>query len=833
MQSQEKYYEDYTGLTDADVAVLQQQYGKNTVRAKRMFSFRRLAKGIIEEPMLVLLTIAGTLYFALGQNTEGISMVLAILLITSIALYQEQRSGKAIRALSRYTTPRIVTIRNSAACLVDAVDLVPGDIIMLSEGDTIPADALVLKPNDLSVNEAILTGESVPVRKETGEGDNLLLKGTTITGGRCVAQVTATGFNTVLGKMGKSLTAVTTVKTQLQAAVMKTVNRLAGFGLIILLVILVANYIKTGNLTQSILLGLTIAMAAIPEEIPVAFSSFIALGGYDMSRIGIIPRNPQAIENIGNISVLCLDKTGTITENSMSVAAIFESPGKMPDTGQAGGFSSRTLYFAALASERDPFDMLEKAIHDCYVHSYPDDTALPDIVHEYPLEGKQPMMTHVCFVREQLIAAGKGTPERIIGLCNLNEPDRREVTDRLWELTSKGYKVLGVASAIHTGADYPDTQDGFNWQFEGLLALYDPPRKEAAGFIAEMQQSGTRILLATGDHPATSMAIAAETGLDTSAGYITGEQLLHMDNQMIVAAAVEGRVFVRMYPEAKVKLIQAIQSDGETVAMIGDGINDAAALKAAHVGIAMGRKGTDVARLAADLVLTEDNLYKVTEAMNYGKRIIGNLKKAIGYIIAIHIPILVFSSLPVLLNWKYTALFSPVHIIFLELIMGPTCSVFFQREPGDINTVARRRLWQPTLFSRNELLFVVMQGFIVSGVVLLLQYSNSTQPETIARTTVFMTFLICNLLLTFINRSYQEPFYRTIRYKNNLAPYVLLVSVAFMSVIYFVVPARNIFGLELLSVRQFAWILTACFAAALLIEVVKSVLSRFEKQAVK
>lgn len=805
----------YTGLSQEEVPRLRQLHGRNVFHTAASRGLRAVLAGIAMEPMFILLLAACLLYFILGNSSEGYMMLVAILLVTAISLYQDLRSSRALEALRQYTAPGAKVIRDGKEGLINTEELVPGDIVLLSEGDLIPADGFILSANDLTVNESLMTGESFPVEKGTGPAESLLYQGTTINTGRCVLKVAATGNNTGLGKLGIAVGAPDMPKTLLQRQVDRTVRRLALFGAIGFILVCTFSFLKSNDLAGSILLGLTLAMAAIPEEIPVAFTSFMALGAHYMARKGIISRQPQVIEHLGTVSVLCLDKTGTITENRMKVVMVYDHRSCMLTDMEKQRLpgSSSVLRYAALASEPRPFDNMERAILQAYSEQDPHNGQLPAMLHEYPLQGRPPMMTHVYPSDIGVMATAKGAPERIMTVCRLDALTREKLNEYIRDMGSRGYRVLGVASALHTGGALPGEQDLFNWQFEGFVSLYDPPRRNAAAVIQQLYDAGIKIKLITGDYPETAAYIAEKTGIRDYRRIITGAEIMALSGSRLLDTIRAVNVFARMFPEAKHKVIEALKTDGEIVTMTGDGVNDGPALKAAHIGIAMGKRGTDIARLAADLVITDDDLGMIPEAIMQGRKIYSNLKKAVRYIISIHIPIILTALLPLILDWKYPIIFTPVHVIFLELIMGPTCSVFFEREPVEARLMSLASRRQDTnLFTRAELLLTTLQGLLITAGVLWL-YHTYMQENTLelTRTVVFITLIISNIFLTFVNRSFTANITQTIHYKNKLARVVLLVSLLFLLVIQLAPPVRALFGLSVLGLPD----LLACLVTAL------------------
>jgi Ca2+-transporting ATPase len=549
----------------------------------------------------------------------------------------------------------------------------------------------------------------------------------------------------------------------------------------------------------------------------------MALGAYKLSKLGIISRQPQIIENFGAINVLCLDKTGTITENKMAVKTIYDFVTDTIIDIDVNKTQQNVLYYAVLASESDPFDSMEKAIWEAYNTN--GDTRLQKIkmIHEYPLEGRPPMMTHVYDIENKTIVAAKGGAERIISICKLDEADERKVSQHVHELANDGYRVLGVASAVHKSQLFPDSQNDFNWHFEGLLALYDPPRKNIPAVLRTIQDAKINVKIITGDYPETAVNIAHKVGIINPSHYHTGQEVMDMSDDELKMAVRETNVFARMFPDVKLKVINALKADGKIVAMTGDGVNDGPALKAANIGIAMGKKGTEIARQASDLILTDDNLEKIVTSVTEGRKIYSNFLKAIRYIISIHIPIILTASLPVVFGWAYPNVFTPIHVIFLELIMGPTCSIFFENEPAEQNNMLLGPRQKSGLFTTEELLISIMQGVIITIGVLILYYFFMTNGHNIeeVRTIVFTTLILSNVFLTFTSRSFTKTIYYTSRYKNRLAPVIIIVSMVFLLLLHLVPACRNLFQLTSITTRDFWLCFAVAFASTMWFEVYK------------
>jgi len=816
-----------TGLSSSEAAELRLQYGDNSISSRRQMRLFRTLAGILREPMSVLLIVACLLYFILGNTGEGILMAAAIALISAISVYQEVRSNHAVRALQEFTRPAVTVIRDGLPKSLPSAELVPGDVIVLEEGANVPADALVIQANDFTLNESVVTGESLPVIKNEQPGNNVLYQGTLVNSGKCLARVSATGSETVLGKIGLSVEGYQTQKTILQKQVNKVVKNLALFGMAAFTAIFLVNYFHSGQFVVSLLFALTLAMSAIPEEIPVAFSSFFALGAYRLGRAGIITRQPQILENLGAVNVLCLDKTGTITENRMSLKILydFKTDSLIEPADTIPPQYERLLLYADLASEAEPFDAMEKAIVETYLRLT--DTSVyhrMEMVYEYPLEGRPPMMTHVYKDGAGIVVAAKGATERILDVCHLDPATRVRATAVLNDMSIKGYRVLGVASATASLSHLPAQQNDFNWSFEGLLALYDPPRKEMPTFIRKLYEDGIEIKILTGDHAATASQIAGQIGIKDPLRCRNGEEIMQMDALTLEAVIKSTAVFARMFPEAKRKVIKALQSAGNVVAMTGDGVNDGPALKVADIGIAMGKKGSEIARQASDLILTDDNPSGFLQAISEGRRIYSNLLKAVRYILAIHIPILLTASLPVILGWRFPNIFTPVHVIFLELIMGPTCSIFFEREPvseAELNAGPRNK--DQGLFTRRELLVSIVQGLAIAAGTLSIYYLFMTRGYALEETrmAVFTTIICGNVFLTFTSRSAVYTIFQSLKFKNNLAIFVVLASVCFLLMLHLLPPVRGLFGLQPIGIANFLLCLATAFVSVMWIELFK------------
>ena len=818
------------GLTDAQVVEARLRYGQNLIQSKEQNSLVAAVRETLTEPMFILLLVAGIIYFILGETSEGIFMIAAIIMVSAISVYQESRSRNALEALKALNQPTARVVRNGKDVQVPGGEIVMGDVMVVEEGGQVPADGRILQAGDLSVNESILTGEAFAVRK--GEGEQVF-QGTAVVSGMAWCEVTAVGNQTELGKIGKSMEQIRTEKSPLQKQISSFVTKMAVTGAGVFLLVWGINYFHSGNLLDSLLKGLTLAMSILPEEIPVAFTTFMAIGAWRLMQMGIIVKQTQTVETLGSASVICTDKTGTITENRMELVSVYaQQAGRAYDAAQwAEAPAQEVLTMAMWASEIQPFDPMEIALHAAYRQSARhDERPAYRMVHEYPLGGKPPMMTHVfANAAGQRIIAAKGAPEAIIACSQLSPAQTVAVRAEIDALAGKGYRVLGVAQSNFAGTDYPEAQQQLPFTFLGLVAFYDPPKHNINAVFNAFHEAGIQTKIITGDNTPTTVSIARQAGFKGGTEALTGDEIAHMEDARLGLAVKEVNIFTRMFPTAKLRIINALKADGQVVAMTGDGVNDGPALKAAHIGIAMGHKGTEIAKKAASLVLTDDDLSRMVDAVAMGRKIYSNLKKAIQYIVSIHIPIILTVTLPLLLGWVYPNIFTPVHVIFLELIMGPTCSIAYENEPMEKYTMQQPPR-QATLSFLNwrELNTSILQGLVITlGTLSIYQYAvQSGYSEALTRTLVFVTLMSANVVLTLVNRSFVYSLFYTIRYNNGLLRFILLVSVLLTAAIIYVPAFASFFRFERPASGQLLLAVSAGSASVIWMEVWKWVKRR-------
>lgn len=816
------------GLSDQEVLVARDKFGKNRLEYKKENGFVDALKTLIREPMVLLLIVAALIFFISGEIGDGLFLLSAVVLVAIISLYQDARSRNALEKLKAFVEPTSKVIRNGVEVEISGEELVVGDSLIVEEGKLINADGIIIHSNDFSVNESILTGESFTVFKDPNKKDNLVYFGTTVASGLAIAKVTAIGNQTKLGKIGESLENIQEEKTPLERQINGFVKRMVILGAIVFLVVWLINYWNSQNILDSLLKALTLAMSILPEEIPVAFTTFMALGAWRLMKMGIVVKQMKTVETLGSATVICTDKTGTITENRMSLAKLFVlASGKISTpTNKLESEEQKLLNLSMWASEPIPFDPMEIALHEFYEKTITKDQR-PNykIVHEYPLGGKPPMMTHIFENADgDRIIAAKGAPEALMAISNLTKTEKQNIEEAIKTLTTGGNRVLAVGEAKHLGNDYPKQQQDFQFEFKGIVAFYDPPKQNIRSVLERFYKAGIAVKIITGDNAATTTAIAKQIGFEGYEKSITGDELMQIEDAELEARVMELNIFTRMFPEAKLRIINALKNKNQIVAMTGDGVNDGPALKAAHIGIAMGKKGTEIAKQAASLILLEDDLSKMVDAVTMGRKIYSNLKKAIQYIISIHIPIILTVFIPLALGWLYPNIFSPIHVILLELIMGPTCSVIYENEPVEKNTMIEKpRALSNTFFNWRELMTSVIQGLVITtGILLVYQYAlTEGATESLTRAMVFSTLIFANVFLTLVNRSFYYSILTTLKYKNNLVLIMIIATLAILALMLYIEPIATFFELESLDWLQLGICVGVGFVSVIWYELVK------------
>ena len=818
--------QELKGLSNAEVVIARKEFGSNSIVQRKKYIVLDSVFEMVKEPMFLLLLTATSIYFITGDYGNGIFMSAAILLVSTISLYQESKSRSAINALEKLSQPKSKVIRNGETIEIPSEEIVVGDLIQTEEGTFIPADGIIIQSNDFAVNESILTGESMAVFKNETSKNNAIFLGTIVTSGLAICRVTAIGNKTQLGKIGQSLEDIVEEKTPLQVQMGNFVKKMSLVGLVVFGFVWAINYYNSKAVLDSLLKALTLAMSIIPEEIPVAFTTFMALGSWRLMKMGVIVKQTRTVETLGSADVICTDKTGTITENRMSLAQCYTLSDNTIKENYSDESSTELLTIAMWASEPIPFDAMEIALHDAYSKlKITDQRPNFKLVHEYPLDGKPPMMTHI-FENQNgtRVIAAKGATEALIAVSNLSENETQQVSAAMSKMALEGYRVLGVGIATFSGTDYPKKQQEFDIDFKGLVAFYDPPKENIKAVFEALYNAGIQLKIVTGDNAETTATIAKQIGFRNSDKTLNGDELMAMDDATLRKRVMETAVFTRMFPEAKLKIIKALKDNDQIVAMTGDGVNDGPALKSAHIGIAMGKKGTEIAKQAANLILIDDDFSKMIDAIAMGRKIYSNLKKAIQYIISIHIPIILIVFIPLALGWIYPNIFSPVHVIFLEIIMGPTCSIIYENEPMERNLMLEKpRPMTNTFFKLKEITISIIQGIIITiGLLFMYQYCVATGcSEATTRTVVFLTLISSNIFLTLTNRSFYYSIFTTLRYKNNLVLMIISATIVMTACLLFIPALVRFFQFESVSGLQIALSILVGLVSVLWIEIYK------------
>jgi Ca2+-transporting ATPase len=806
------------GLSDSEVSASRRQYGYNRIDGVHKSSWLELLINVLKEPMLILLVAISIIYVMTGDYGEALFMFVAIVAVSAISFYQDSRSKRALEALEKLNEPLSTVIRNGEVAAIPTHEIAVGDHCITEEGKMINADGTIVHSNDFSVNEAALTGESLTVFKSSESEDKRVYSGTVAVSGQAVFKVEKIGRETRLGKIGDSLSGIKEELSPLQLQIGKFVKAMAVSGIVVFLLVCAVNYYHSRKLLESLLNGLTLAMSVLPEEIPVAFTTFMALGAWKLMREGIIIKRSSVVETLGSTTVICTDKTGTITENTMHLKQLYDyrSDKIFDEADFSAAELSELIGYAMWSSEPVPFDPMEKTLHRVYEQTQKDDLRKSYMLfHEYPLEGKPPMMTHLFEdAAKKRIVAAKGAPEAILNVCALPESEKNKIRKRIQTFGKQGFRVLGVAGSVFEGNDFPAKQQDFTFRFLGLTVFYDPPKKGIREVFQHIYNAGIKVKVITGDNTDTTTSIAAQAGIRNAGEAIEGKEIMGYPGAALLREAGENVVFTRMFPEAKLAVVNALKQNGEVVAMLGDGVNDAPALKAAHIGVAMGNKGTEIAKAAASLVIIDDDLNKLITGIAAGRRIYANIKKAVQYIISIHIPIILTVSLPLFMGWTFPQLFTPVHVIFLELIMGPTCSIVYENEPMEKNTLLQKpRKMTDTFLNGKELGISIVQGLLIAAGVLFayqcMVYRGAGEEQT--RALVFTTLIFANILLSLTNRSFYYSLFESFRNRNILFSAIIFVTLLLLFAILYFPLSAAFFSVSALSFLEL--VLAAIIAA--------------------
>lgn len=840
--------EDMPGLGDTEAERCLALEGYNEITATRRRNILSKAWEVGSEPMFLLLMACGFLYLLVGETQDALILLSFVFIIMGITFYQERKTERALEALRDLSSPRALVVRGGIQKRIPGREVVRDDLLVLREGDRVPADAVLLSAVNMVVDESLLTGESAPVGKSAekpvagparagGEDLPFVYSGTLVVRGQGIARVIATGPETEVGKIGKTISILETEHTPLWEETRHAIRTIAGASALLCAAISLLYVFHTGDWTHSLLAGLTLAMSILPEEMPVILTIFLALGAWRMSRMRVLARRAPAVETLGSATVLCVDKTGTITWNRMT-AQVLDVDGEMfgiADT-RAGDLPERfhhLVEYCILAGKKDPFDPMESAVANIgarhlegseHLHS-PQRT----LVREYPLSKKFMALTHVWSIpgRGDALVAAKGAPEAIADLCGMDTTMRVLLEARVARMASRGLRILAVASGNTDPSQLPDDQRGFKLRFAGLVGFSDPVRDGVRDAVKECHTAGIRVVMITGDYPGTAKSVAHVIGLVQPDQCITGSELDMMDNAELARRIARVSLFARVVPEQKLRIVRAFKEMGEVVAMTGDGVNDAPALKAAHIGVAMGERGTDVAREASAIVITDDDFTSIVAAVRMGRRIYDNIKKAMAYTIAIHLPIAGMAALPAILG--FPLIFMPVHIVFLEMVIDPACSIVFEREPEEAGIMDRppRRAGEGA-FSQAIVITSVAMGLSVFAVLSALFWWNyrGLNDMEYARAVCFTALMIMNAGLIMVNRSTYVGI-NGAWLKSNASLWWLMGGTAFVLIMVFVVPGlRAVFHFAPLTPSGLFSALAAGALGTLLLEFIKRLRAR-------
>jgi Ca2+-transporting ATPase len=819
----------FKGLSSEEASQSLKKLGYNELPASQSKNILHIALEVVKEPMFILLISCGSLYMLLGDYTEGIILLCWVFIIIFITFYQHQKTEKALEALKRLSSPRALVIRDGKEIRIAGREVVPDDLVILNEGDRIPADGILLDCLNLSVDESLLTGESMPVTK-ANQGENeancLAFSGTLVVQGRGMMKVVGTGINTEFGKIGKSLQLIEQDQTNLQREMKFLIRNLfiAGAGLSI--VVILAFYFTRGNFIQSLLNGLATAMAMLPEEFPVVLTVFLAIGSLRLSQKNVLTRKSSAIETLGSATVLCSDKTGTITQNKMEIASLFYKDTLFHKSKfQENANSIQDLLKVAFyASQNNTIDPMEKAIGVCFEKYTANENVTFELLKEYPLSNNLFAMTRVLLLSNgEYYVCCKGSPEAVLSLCKLNKSEEISLFTHVQSMAEKGQRVLGVAKAKWKNHVFPETQAEFEFEFVGFMGLEDPIRPEVPQAIKECYDAGIKVIMITGDYPSTARSIALQAGMNANELVLTGTDLMNMSDNELKEKIKSVNIFARIVPEQKLQIIRALKANGEVVAMTGDGVNDAPALKAADIGIAMGGKGTDVAREASSLVLLDDNFSSIVSAIRLGRKIFDNLQKAMSYIVAIHVPIIGLTLLPAFFPWL-PILLMPMHIVFMELIIDPVCSIAFESEKEEKGIMDRpprdpniqffgfNKIFSSATMGLLLLMMVIAVYFIAIGE----QHSNGE-----IRAIAFSSLIIGNIFLILTTLSKTRNFI-TVLLEKNIALLVIIIAASGLMILLIATPyLRTIFSFDYPGLSHFSISIIGASIVLLTLEIIK------------
>jgi len=824
------------GLSREEVSKKIATEGYNELKKEKKKNFLRILLDILREPMFLLLIACGVIYLLLGNVEDALLLLVFVFIVIGITVYQENKTEKALDALRDLSSPRAFVVRDGETIRIAGREVVTGDIIILSEGDRVPADAAIIDCSNLTIDESLLTGESVHVRKtaapdlsaEIGQpgGEDLpfVYSGTMVVSGQALAVVKKTGMNTEIGKIGKSLSQVKEEKTNLQKETESIVKSVALIALSVCIVVVLIYGSMQGEWLEAFLSGITLAMALLPEEFPVVLTVFLALGAWRMSGKKVLVRRQRAIQALGSATVLCSDKTGTMTQNTMTIKKIYSGKKiySLADHPNLDEAVHEVVEYGILASQKEPLDPMEKALKKTGYEKLTDTEHLHenwDMVKAYPISDQ---LLAVCHLWKSpggsdYVVAAKGAPEAIIDLCHLEEHE--DIDDAVEKMSGEGLRVIAVA---RSSGDIKENQHDFPFEFLGLIGYEDPIRPDLPDAIQECYSAGIRVIMITGDYPGTASNIARQIGLQNAEDTITGSDLEQYDEAKLRKKIGAVNVFARVVPQQKLRIVNALKENGEIVAMTGDGVNDAPALKTANIGVAMGAKGTDVARESSSIVLLDDNFSSIVKGVRMGRRIFDNIRNAMAYVLAVHIPIAGITMISVFAGWPIVLL--PVHIMMLELIIDPACSVIFEAEEEKHDIMLKPpRDPKERILNKKTVLISIFQGAVILLIVSMLFFLSYrvSNNELEARALTVNALVLFSILLIILNKAGSSMLLVSLRQKNTRLWPIAGGSLFFLIVIQLVPYLREMFKFGQLHYHDFVYLIGSLVLVTAVIELVK------------
>ena len=829
------------GLSHFDASERLRLEGPNELASSLTRSLREIAFEVLKEPMFLLLLAGGAIYLLLGDVHEALVLLFSVFVMLAITIYQARRTERALEALRDLASPRALVIRNGERIRIAGREVVRGDVLVVQEGDRVPADAVLWTVSDLRVDEALLTGESVPVNKATwdgvqqitapgGDDQPFVFSGTMVVQGHGLGEVLATGAASQIGHIGLALAAITKERSPLQLETAQIVRAIALLGLTFCMLVVVLYGLTRGPWLDGILAGITLAMAILPEEFPVVLTVFLAIGAWRISKERVLTRQVSAIETLGAATVLCVDKTGTLTMNRMALKRLAIDDERIDldaQTGPLDGRLAQLLLTSVWASESTPFDPMEKALQEAGKTSLNPgliDTRGMKLEREYALSPELLVHSHAWRLPDDRgLVTAKGAPEAIARVCALSQARWATIQAQVNVMAADGLRVLGVARAEGDPQQWPAQQTAFQFEFLGLVGLADPVRPTVGAALTDCYRAGIRVVMITGDYPVTAQAIGREIGLKAADRQMTGNEMARLGDDELKNQVNDVNIFARVSPDQKLRLVRALKANGEVVAMTGDGVNDAPALKAAHIGIAMGRRGTDVAREAASLVLLDDDFASIVSAVRLGRRIYDNIRDAMRYILAVHVPIAGMSLLPVLFGWPL--IFYPVHVLFLEFVIDPACSIAFEAEPEQAGLMQRPpRRKAGRLFDLKTVITALLQGTALLLAVALLDTwaLNQGKAEAAVRAMVFAAIVFGNVGLILANRSEQASLITMLRVPNRALSWLISGALLGLALVIYLPGLNGMFKFLPLSMSEIGASFGAAASALLSYEAYKA-----------